>query len=376
MPYTLTKGVQSDSPKKLLIYGPEGIGKTTFVAGLLSLRSGRLIDAEDGSKQIDTVRYPVPDSWSALLDMVRDAAESKDCSALAIDTMDAAERLCMDFVLQKNGWASLENPGYGAGYKILWEQYQKLIKALDQCVAQGKDVFLTAHAVMRKFEQPDQMGSYDRWELKLQNSPKCSIAALVKEWTDAILFANYKTTVVTGSDGKTKKATGGKRVIYTTHHPCWDAKNRFGMPEELDMDYTALSPLWETSQGALVEQQAADRREVDPKSAEFKAAQNNFPVDLLIKGKNKKKKAEQKESDDWAQVEQKEVQGLPDSLGLLMIKDKVHPIELETWTERKEYFPAGTKLKDYDPDYLAEFLPAHWEEITREIMEERTQLPF
>ena len=33
---------------------------------------------------------------------------------------------------------------------------------------------------------------------------------------------------------------GGQRVMYTTHNPCWDAKNRYGLPDELPMDYEPL----------------------------------------------------------------------------------------------------------------------------------------
>lgn len=81
------------------------------------------------------------------------------------------------------------------------------------------NVIITAHAKMRKFEQPDEMGAYDRWEMKLTRQ----VAPLLKEWSDMLLFCNYKTFVVTPDEGK-NKVQGGKRVIYTSHHPCWDAK--------------------------------------------------------------------------------------------------------------------------------------------------------
>lgn len=70
-----------------------------------------------------------------------------------------------------------------------------------------------------------------------------TVAPLVKEWADLLLFANYKTlAVAVDKDGKKHKAQGGKRVMYTTHHPCWDAKNRLGLPDELPMDYAPLAP--------------------------------------------------------------------------------------------------------------------------------------
>ena len=51
-----------------------------------------------------------------------------------------------------------------------------------------------------------------------------------------LLFCNYQTFVVT-TDNDTKKAQGGKRVIYTAHHPAWDAKTRIALPEVIDLDY-------------------------------------------------------------------------------------------------------------------------------------------
>ena len=85
------------------------------------------------------------------------------------------------------------------------------------------------------------MGSYDRWEMKLTRQT----APLVKEWCDMLLFCNYKTFVVTQDNDKAK-AQGGKRVMYTSHHPCWDAKNRHDLPEMLDMDYATIAHIFET----------------------------------------------------------------------------------------------------------------------------------
>ncbi|MBO6268657.1 MAG: AAA family ATPase, partial [Clostridium sp.] len=107
------------------------------------------------------------------------------------------------------------------------------------CIAAGINVVITAHAKMRKFEQPDEMGAYDRWEMKLSKQS----APLLKEWCDHLLFCNYQTFVVT-SENDTKKAQGGKRVIYTAHHPAWDAKTRESLPEVVDLDYSNIASLY------------------------------------------------------------------------------------------------------------------------------------
>lgn len=91
---------------------------------------------------------------------------------------------------------------------------------------------------MRKFEQPDELGAYDRWEMKLMKETP----GMVKEWADIVLFATYETFIVK-EPGKEKsakgKAQGGKRVMYTSHHPCWDAKNRARSPGQAPAGFRA-----------------------------------------------------------------------------------------------------------------------------------------
>ena len=98
---------------------------------------------------------------------------------------------------------------------------------------------VTAHCIIRKFEKPDEMGAYDRYELKLGNKAGNHCAALLKEWADCVLFANYK-EIVTEVNGK-NKVQGGRRVMYTTHAPTWDAKNRFGLKDELPFEYEQIA---------------------------------------------------------------------------------------------------------------------------------------
>ena len=92
---------------------------------------------------------------------------------------------------------------------------------------------------MRKQELPDEQGAFDRWELKLSKQT----APLLKEWPDALLFLNFKTLVV-ATESNTHKAQGGKRVMFTSHHPCWDAKNRHGLPEEMELSYASIAPIF------------------------------------------------------------------------------------------------------------------------------------
>ena len=242
-----------DRALKVVIYGSEGIGKTTFAS---AFPEPLFIDTEGGTSHMDIRRIDRPKSWSELLSIIGEVAATPDvCKTLVLDTADWAEQLCVSHVCEKYKQSSIEGFGYGKGYTYLAEEFSRLLSALDKVIDSGKNVAITAHAKMRKFEQPDEQGAYDRWEMKLSKQ----VSPLLKEWCDMLLFLNYRTYVIT-TDTNIKKAQGGKRVIYTAHHPCWDAKNRHGLPEEMSMDFDNIAHLFKTNiKPAAVKQKPIDK---------------------------------------------------------------------------------------------------------------------
>ena len=230
--------------QKVVIYGPEGIGKTSLAA---QFPDALIIDTEHGTDSYNVRRIECPESWEELLAVVKEVAESNVCKTLVIDTADWAEHLAIEKVLRDYKVTSIEAISYGKGFTYLGEEFLKLLTALDGVIASGKNVVITAHAKMRKFEQPDELGAYDRWEMKLSRQ----VAPLLKEWSDMLLFLTYKTYIVT-SENNTKKGQGGKRVIYTSHNVCWDAKNRLGLPPEMELSYKSLAPTFESTDALAV----------------------------------------------------------------------------------------------------------------------------
>jgi hypothetical protein len=235
----ITRGVIK-SAQRVVISGVPGIGKSTFAS---HAPNALVIDTEGSTKQLDVARLDDPTSWTMLMEEVDAVINNPSlCDSLIIDTIDWAEKLAANQVIAANNWKSIEDGGYGSGYKKIYEAMGRLLDKLSLVVSRGINVFLVAHTALRKVEQPDEMGSYDRWELKLQNSPKCNVAAMVNEWADMVLFANYKTMIVVDDKTKKGKGMGGKRVIYTAHRPACNAKNRFGLPEECEFDYSVIAP--------------------------------------------------------------------------------------------------------------------------------------
>ncbi len=225
-------------PIRLCIYGAEGIGKTTLAA---YAPDPLFIDLEKGSLTLDVKRITDVDSWEKLTAVLKEIRKDPTiCKTLVIDTADRADAMCSEFVCTKHNVTGIESFGYGKGYTYLAEEFSKFLKTLDVLVDTCSiNIIITAHGKLRKQELPEESGAFDRWEMKLSKQ----VAPLVKEWCDTLLFCNYKTLVVT-TENKTKKAQGGSRVMYTSHNPCWDAKNRSGLPDVLPLDFSKIANLF------------------------------------------------------------------------------------------------------------------------------------
>ena len=233
MALSIKKGPQPRAIRTV-IYGPEGIGKSTLASQFPDVV---FVDFEHGTDSMDVARFDTPEDFDGVLTLLNIISQEDICKTVVLDTADKLEQLISRHVCLKNGISSIEDAGYGKGYTYLAEAWIELMKVCDNIIDSGKNIVFVAHAQMRKFEQPDEMGAYDRWELKL--SKKTS--PLLKEWSDMLLFCSYKTNVVTDEKTKSKKAIGGKRIMYATHDPCWDAKNRFGFADSMDMSFDEIA---------------------------------------------------------------------------------------------------------------------------------------
>jgi hypothetical protein len=216
----ITKGKQKTAVRAV-IYGVEGIGKSTFAAGL----PGPLfLDLEKGTSHLDISRVEI-DTWGDLEAALSECLTT-DFETIVIDTADWAEAACAEVVLKKHGKKSIEDFGFGKGYVILAEEFRKVIAKAEALISRGKNVVFLAHSKVVRQSPPDQTDGFDRYELKLAKQ----VAPILKEWADLLGFANFRSQVVEGTDGRTK-ATGGKeRLLHLEHSAAWDAKNRFGLP--------------------------------------------------------------------------------------------------------------------------------------------------
>lgn len=339
------------SAQKIVIYGPEGIGKSTMAS---KFPNPLFCDVEGGTKRLNVRRLDRPTSMEMVKSQIEYVKQNPSiCKTFVLDTADWLEKLCGQSVCASAKKTGIEDFGYGKGYVYQSEAFGRILNLLEDLIDLNINVVVLAHAMMRKFEQPDELGAYDRWELKLDKRT----APMLKEWADAVFFVNYK-TFVEKTDSNKYKATGGKRVMYTEHNPCWDAKNRYGLNGEEPFEYSVIAPFINNSDSPT------ETTVSQPVHRETVKTDPISELDTLV------------EDDTPAPVTTPNVpDGLPKKLVDLMNADKVTEEDIQLVVAQKGYFPQDTKIKDYGDEFIEGWLITFWDKVV-ELINQNNDLPF
>ena len=233
----ITKGKQQRA-QRVVLYGVESVGKSTFAA---QFPNPLFLDIEQGTSHLNVDRCDIS-SWKQLTESLAEAKVT-DYQTIVIDSADWAERLCVEDLLASSKKTSIEDFGFGKGWVMVAERMSRMLASIDTLIDAGKNVVLIAHSKIVRFEAPDALAAYDRYELKLskQSSP------LLKEFADELWFLRFKTKVSTSETGKGKGIGGKERILLTTHSAAYDAKTRSGLAEELPLEWASVSHLFATA---------------------------------------------------------------------------------------------------------------------------------
>lgn len=261
----ITRG-RRQSAKRAVIYGEEGVGKSTLAA---EFPNPLILDTEDGTNQLDVARVAINDWQTLTLALKELAVDANGFNTVVVDSADWAEKLLVEWLLKNSsGKKSIEDFGFGKGYTMVAEHWTRFLASCDVLIGQGINVVFVAHSTVKRTSPPDQTDGFDRYELKLTKQ----VSPLLREWCDLLLFCSYKTKLVEGGDGRLK-ATGGKdRVMHAEHSAAYDAKNRFGLPAEMPMQIEHLSPIFDDGAPAPVAAAPQPAKAVSP------AAQGQAPA--------------------------------------------------------------------------------------------------
>lgn len=349
MTFEEISGVQTDTGKKILIYGQEGVGKTTLAS---QFPNPVFIDCEGSTTMMNVKRLPKPESWKMLCDETDFILECRKYQSVVIDTFDWAERLALEELCQEHKVNGIEGFGYGKGWQYEAEKIGKYLDKLDKLISAGINVILLCHAITKKMTLPEDVAEYDHWELKLGSKTTNKIAPLLKEWSDMTLFLAFRTNIVAvSSDGKKNKATNVERVMYTTKTAWWDAKNRFNFPDVLPLKYESIARIFQP----VAEQMIAQAKE------------QNIPVSPI----------KEETLEDFQPIGTENFDGLPKNLTDLMQKANVYPSQIEfVSSEIFKYFPKDMKMQNYPADYF-DYLVNDWQNVFKAVQAEcKDYLPF
>lgn len=227
---------ESLAAPRVMVYGVEGIGKSTFAAGA---PSPIFIQTEDGLGNLDVAHFPLANSIKDVLDAIGALyTDEHTFGTVVVDSLDWLETHIVREVEAKHDAKDL---AYGKGAMIAAEKWREVLAGLnalrnDKSMA----VILIAHTTIKRFDSPE-VEPYDRYQPKLQERSN----ALVREWCDAVLFANYRTIVKKDDVGFNKTnnrgISTGERLLFTSERPAFMAKNRYGLPESIALSWEAFA---------------------------------------------------------------------------------------------------------------------------------------
>lgn len=234
MPLTSIVRGKLEKPPRVLLYGVEKIGKSSFAA---AAPNPVFLCSEDGTAELDVARFPEPTQWSEVRYAIDTLVRSPhDFRTFVVDTLDWLEPLCWTEVCRKGGKLKIEDFDYGKGYLSALDEWRTLLGELDELRhKRNMGVILLAHSWVKSFNNPEGE-NFDRYEMKLH----AKTGALIKEWCDAVLFATYE-TFTHEKKGKVKGVASGARIIHTQRMAAWDAGNRYDLPETLPLDWDAFA---------------------------------------------------------------------------------------------------------------------------------------
>ena len=220
-------------PHFVLLYGVDGVGKSTFGA---DAPSPIFLGPEDGLGMLDVPRFPTPKSWADIKASVNDLLmEDHEFETLVLDSVDWIEPMIWAYLCKEEGVKSIEQVGggFGKGYVLAREQTLEFVKTL-QRLRKKMNVIALAHALIKTTEDPYAGERYDRYLVKMNDQA----AGIWREAVDCVLFANFKTNFSKAKGASKARAEGdGKRVMFTERRPAFDAKNRFDLPFEMELSW-------------------------------------------------------------------------------------------------------------------------------------------
>jgi len=231
----LVKTEAEDLPMRIVIYGREGVGKTSFPShfkkplylmsegetGLETLMSSKLVK--------DVSFLPEISDWPTLMKTIEALiSDDHDYQTLVVDCLNGFEELCFNYCTKRDFQGSMAAfLHYYKGYDTTAKYWKVFTKKLDELRRKRKmTIVCLAHS--KRAKQKNPLGEdYQSYNLDLHEYN----ANHVRQWADVIMFFDFLTII-----DDSGKAKGGKlRIAYCEGEAGFEAKNRNSLPAKFEL---------------------------------------------------------------------------------------------------------------------------------------------
>lgn len=237
---TSSEGFRGKSPLAAILYGPSGVGKTSFAANfpdagfVYDRQEEGIVDLVEFGQAPEPVFTECVESYNALLRTCENIASGKTGIQTAVfDSFTGFEKLIFVHHCDKyfdGDWSSKGFYSYMQGPKNAAKtDLPQFLDALEDIRAAGINVILIAHSEVKPYNNPEG-SDYDRFV------PVCDKSSWqqIHRWSKAVLFYNYFVEIETQGPRAKANTTTEQRYIYTEWSPAYDAKNRYGLEPLID----------------------------------------------------------------------------------------------------------------------------------------------
>ncbi len=267
-------------PEFITIHGVDGVGKSSFGA---SAPKPFFLGPERGTANLNVARLAINNMAEFDQAVIELTNEKHDYQSLVIDSLDHLEALLWNDICERANVTMIEKyeGGYGKGYVEAVRRWREIGSRLSFLRDRKKmNIVLIAHSFIKTFNDPHTNSSYDRYILQLHEKS----AAYLREVSDTVLFYNFETITKSEQGQKIAKAFGsGDRILFTERRPAFDAKNRDGLPAEIEVPNPKTSGIssWQTYMSAKA---SSDPVDIGPIKSEINALKAMIPeTDPMLK---------------------------------------------------------------------------------------------